>query len=383
MKSISAAILLTLIINLTVQAQQHERYRHLSDTTLVSKHLGFPKNITVTVPIEWQPDIDKTYPLIIIFDRQNRRSHDYIIRTIDYLTSNEQMPSSVIMSVESTPENRIRETLHLASDARGMAVETERFVFEELIPLAERKFQASKFRLLIGHSRYGYFTTSLLSSKTDDINAIISLSPFFGQKNVNLVDSLKTLMAQSLEHSIFYRYGIGNEFPDDFEKMDAALKSNTNPRFDAKGTHFREADHNVTPGLIVGGALYDIFEKWSEIQAKYISNDDLDLGDIGKLDQEIVETYGEPIPFALGILNGKGWHFYNLGQFGQAAEAWELLVERYPNFSEAYLYIIDAMISANKDASKARAQFLESISASRLYSPEEKIELMVEFERMK
>lgn len=383
MKSISAAILFTLVINLTVQAQQYERYRHLTDSTVTSKHLGFPKNITVTVPIEWQPDIDKTYPLIIIFDRQNRRSHDYIIRTIDYLTSNEQMPSSVVISVESTQEHRYRETQYPSSDPNGLANKTEQFIFDELFLLAERRYLASDFRLLIGHSRYGYLTTSLLRSRTDEINAIISLSPFFAQKNVNLVDSLKTLMDQSLEHSIFYRYGIGNEFPDDFEMMDAALKSNTNPRLDAKGTLFREADHNATPGLIVGRALYDIFEKWFEIQSKYISNDDLDLGDIGKLDREIVATYGEPIPFALGILNGKGWHFYNLGEFDKAAEAWELLVERYPNFSEAYLYIIDAKISNKKDASKARAQFLESISTSRLYSPEEKIELMVEFERMK
>jgi hypothetical protein len=200
---------------------------------------------------------------------------------------------------------------------------------------------------------------------------------------VNLVDSVKAVMAQTLEHSIIYRYGIGNEFPDDFETMDAALKNNTNPRFDAKGTLFREADHNATPGLIVGGALYDVFEGWSEIQARYWSNDQQDLGVIGELEREIMVTYGESIPFALGILNGKGWHFYNLGQFGEAAKAWELLVERYPNFSEAYLYIIDAKNILKQDATAEKAQFLKSIAESDLYTAEDKRALMAEFELMK
>lgn len=78
----------------TVSAQQYERYKKLTDTTWVSSHLGFEKSISVTVPIEWQRGIDNDFPLVVIFDRQNSRSHDYIIRTIDYLTSNEQMPSS-------------------------------------------------------------------------------------------------------------------------------------------------------------------------------------------------------------------------------------------------------------------------------------------------
>lgn len=383
MKLIYAAFMLILLTTAPLQAQQYERYRHLSDTTIVSKHLGFPKNITVTVPIEWQADIDKDFPLIVIFDRQNRRSHDYIIRTIDYLTSNEQMPSCVIVSLESTQEHRYRETQYPSSDPNGLANKTEQFIFDELIPLAERRYLASDFRLMIGHSRYGYFTTSMLRSRTDDIHAIISLSPFFAQRNVNLVDSVKVVMSQTLSHPIIYRYGIGNEYPDSFELMEAALLSNENPRFDAKGKQFREADHNATPGLIISSALYDVFEKWSEIQAKYIADEQVDLGILAELEQEIATSYGAGIPFTLGILNGKGWFFYNLGQFDKAAEAWEILVDRYPNFSEAYLYIIDAKISDNKDASQAQRLFLESIKMSNLYSDSEKIELMVEFERMK
>lgn len=209
------------------------------------------------------------------------------------------------------------------------------------------------------------------------------MSPFFDQKNVSLTDSVVAAVALPLERPLYYRFSIGNDFPDDFAKMDAALKSIENPRFDAKGHLFPEADHNVTPGLTIGGALYDIFEKWSGIQANYISNDQQDLGIIVDLERDMLNAYGEPLAFSLGILNGKGWYFYNLGQFAEAARAWELLIDRYPNFSEAYLYAIDVKNILKQDATTEKARFLKSIAESELYTAEEKRELMAEFERMK
>ena len=34
------------------------------------------------------------FPVILLFDRQNERSFGYILRSIDYLTSTEQMPAA-------------------------------------------------------------------------------------------------------------------------------------------------------------------------------------------------------------------------------------------------------------------------------------------------
>jgi hypothetical protein len=122
-------LLLTLVlawVTGTLPAQTFERYKTLTDTTLASAHLGFEKQLTVTVPLEWQEDIDRRFPLIVICDSQNKRSHGYMLHTIDYLTSNEQMPASVIVSVASTREYRYFETAYKASDAEGLAEEKER-----------------------------------------------------------------------------------------------------------------------------------------------------------------------------------------------------------------------------------------------------------------
>src|SRR5690606_20766343 len=113
------------------------------------------------------------FPVIIVFDRQNKRSHQFILNAIDYLTSNEQMPSAVIISVESEQRFRYVETLHKVTDPAGKAELTEQFIFEEIIPMAQNELKASDFKLFIGHSRYGYFTTSLFNNRIQDLNAVI------------------------------------------------------------------------------------------------------------------------------------------------------------------------------------------------------------------
>jgi enterochelin esterase-like enzyme len=302
MKKIYQIIILLLLCTPSIFAQEYERYKKIADTTITSKYLGFDKNITITVPFEWQEDLDRDFPLIIVFDRQNRRSHNYILNTIDYLTSNEQMPSSIIISVGSE-KNRFIETWHKESGENGLALENEKFIFDELIPLAEEKYNASSFRLFVGHSRYGYFTSSLFHSRINDLNAVVSLSPFFEQDNVDLTDSIAQLANQTFTSTKYYRYGIGNDYPDDFYKMDSTLKKLNNTNINSKGFLFKEAAHNVTPGLAISMALYEIFEDWSEIQSKYFSNEQLDLEIINSLEEEIITNYGSRLELSIGVLN--------------------------------------------------------------------------------
>jgi hypothetical protein len=383
MKKTVYLLLLILICSTNIFGQDYERYKKILDTTITSKHLGFDKNITITVPFEWQKDLNRDFPLIIIFDRQNQRSHNFILNTIDYLTSNEQMPSAIIISVESEQKYRYLETLHKASSEKGLAEENEKFLFDELIPLAEKQYNASPFRLFIGHSRYGYFTSSLLMSSINDLNGVISLSPFFTQTNVDLTDSIRKIESQVFNSHKYYRFGIGNDYPSDFLKMDSVIKQLNNSELNAKGFLFKEADHNVTPGLTIGISLYEIFEDWAKIQSKYFSNDQKDLNIINALEEEIIAKYGNRLEFSLGILNGKGWYFYNEKEYENAIKAWRLLIKSYPNFSEGYWYIMDAQVQLNQDISETIEKFNESLAKSDIYSEKEKEELKKEIEDLK
>lgn len=379
------SLALTLLLALCSSAlfgQKYERYKKLIDTTLVSKNLGFEKKITITVPKEWQRNDNQKFPLIVVFDRQNPRSHNYIINAIDYLTSNEQMPSAIIVGVESSDDDykdgftyRNFETLHKETYKNGLAKENELFVFDELIPLLETKYKASPFRIFIGHSRYGYFTTSLLTNRINELNAVISMSPFFKQKNVNYVDSLNELTTQQIHHQKFYRFSVGADFPEDFQLMDSFINTTKIENFDAKGIAFPNADHNVTPGLAIGSALYEIFNHWSEVQNKFFDNKVFDVGIIDSLEREISAFYGSDLRLGIGALNGKGWFFYGEEKYELAIKAWEVLLNQYPCFSEAHLSIIDAKKQLKQDYSKEIVAYKKSLKSSDFFSKEYKREL--------
>ena len=371
------------LLTTSLSAQNYERYKKLKDTIISSKNLGFEKKVSVIVPIEWQNGINNNFPLIIVFDKQNQRSHHYIMNTIDYLTSTEQIPSSVIISIASEQRYRYVETQYKISDPNGLALENEKFIFEELIPLAEKEYKASSFRLLVGHSRYGYFTTSLFGSRINDVNGVIAMSPFFTQKNTDMTDSISNLNKHTYKAKKYYRFGIGNDYPDDFTRMDTVIKKHiSHPFLDLKGYRFKEADHNTTPGLVISTALYEIFEDWAAIQAKYSSLKQKDLRIKTALEQEIVANYGVKLSFSIGVLNGKGWHFYNDKQYDKAIEAWQLLMEAYPNFSQGYLYIINAQIQLQQDYLKTAEKFKKSLVTSEFYTEKEKKALEAELQEM-
>lgn len=376
-------IILFLLFSNIVTGQEYESYIKLLDTTITSKYLGFGKNITVTVPFDWQENSINEYPLIIIFDRQNNRSHQYILNTIDYLTGNDQMPSAIIVSVESEQQYRYLETQYKISSDAGLANENEDFIIKELIPYAENKLKASSFHLLIGHSRYGYFTTSLFHSKINDVNAIISISPFYKQKNVNLVDSIARMDTTIINSYRYYRFGIGNDYPKDYFEMDSVTAKLKDSKINSNGYLFKNADHNVTPGLTIGNALYEIFDYWSEKQSNYFNNDQKNTSIINSLENDILNHYGCNLRFGLGVLNGKGWYFYNESEFNKAILAWNILIDNYPNFSEAYLYIMSAQMELNINTDKIENLFRRSLNGSSIYSEKVKQELLNELDELK
>jgi predicted alpha/beta superfamily hydrolase len=380
MKKHSLIVIFLLLTNY-ILSQNYESYKKLEDTTISSSYLGYNKNISIIVPKDWQKSFEKKYPLTIIFDRQNKRSNQFIINTIDYLTINDQMPASIIVSVDSEQMKRTKETLHKKTNSIGMAQENELFIFNELIPFIEKNYKASKFRVLIGHSRYGYLTTYLFEKRLNQLNAVISLSPFFTtQKNMNLTDSILKVNLYKGKQTKYYRYGIGNDFPKEFELMEQSLKLIDNKFINAKGILLPEAYHNVTPGLIAPLAIYEVFEYWSKQVNLFfdISNKNIDQLEIAS--KNIENHYGEKLRPSIGILNGKGWEFYNDKQYQKAITIWEILLTEYPNYSEGYLNILWAQEELKLDTKQTKERLIKNLKQSEFYTNSEKKEILKEIE---
>lgn len=360
--------------------QPFQNYRQLTDTVIYSPSLGYDKKISITVPSEYGDNLNnQNFPLIVVFDSQNQRSYRYILNTIDYLTGNEQMPASVILGVESTMESRYGETQLEVSDQAAFGSNNESFIFDELIPFARSNFSAGNFTLLMGHSRYGYFTSYLLTKRYDELNAVIAASPVFRQKNANLAGPVADLITgYNGSKTLYFRFGIGNDYPEEYYRINQVLEnhSHAGSLIDIKGYLYPEADHNVTPGLISGTALYDIFAYWSRQQNIFMDNENRSFDTLPGLKRDILEHYGAELRFAPGVLNGKGWFFFSEGDFKNAIRAWEITLNYYPGFSEIFLNIANAQKELAEDFSGSLQQLRESLKTTRFYSDTELLELL-------
>ncbi|OOQ58747.1 alpha/beta hydrolase-fold protein [Mucilaginibacter pedocola] len=369
-----------LFITINTNGQALERYRTLKDTTYLSQNLGFKKHIQITVPIEYQSNLPNKFPLIIVFDTQNKRQYQYILKSIDFLTANEQMPSAVVVGVEAgSGGNRYRETQLPVSDSTGIAEKNEDYIFKELIPMLRDKYKASDFTMLVGHSRYGFLTTYLMARHINELNAVISISPFLKQDNFDLSDVLrKSLKSNKLKHTLYYRYAMGNDYPLDYKTLTATLKEpglKIN-NFNADGWWFPEADHMTMPGLAITRALYEVFAYWSKCQQEYFSENNKDVSTITHIKQKLADNYGTQLPFSLGKLNGKGYAFYNNKDYANAILAWRQLVEQYPNFIQAYLKIAECQKALHQPITETIKQFKANVAASSIFTAEQKEEFL-------
>lgn len=151
---------------------------------------------------------------------------------------------------------------------------------------------------------------------------------------------------------------------------------------DISSALFKQADHNAVPGLYIAKSLYDIFEFWSRQQTEFLKNTVVVPDDITHRLMKIEENYGVRLPFSLGTLNGRGWHYYGENKFDEAIKLWEITLKVYPNFSEAHLYIASTLKELNRPFSMQIEQFNQSIEVSNFYSIDEKEGLINEAKAM-
>lgn len=385
MKYLSLFAFLLLTYSLAF-SQTYESLTSQLDTSLYSQFLDYAKPIQVLTPDGFSRESASGYPLIVIFDKQNEINYDYMLHTIDYLSAFGQIPSCVIVGVEAAPKGgRYLETQLLENTEKAKGELHERFIFEELIPYLQDRWQTNQQIILIGHSRFGFYSTYLLSRHMNELLAVVSISPFFKQRETNLItDMMQAVDAYSGSHTVYYRLAVGDtvtDTPEYYEMMDSLQTQDLPDAFDLAGYAYPTADHIITPGLTVNRALYEIFARWNQIQMTFHRTKTHEISQTYEEGQaDIRKTYGESIPFSLGVLNGTGWRFFQEGEYEPAIACWELLMQAYPNYAEGWYYIASAHaeLGNSGQADEFSEKALTALEHSTFYTKEEKGSLVRE-----
>ena len=369
-----------------------EYYFEGKDTLFYSPALQENRKITVSLPKTYTPEKATQFPVIFVFDRQNNRIFRQIYETINYLVYFDEVPESIIIGISSDNHSkRYLETSLKDSAENAKGEPMERFLFEELIPWTEKTYHAGKIRTLIGHSRFGYFTSYLLIKRMNELTSVIAISPFYVQKNVNLVDSLQRELSHTqLTHTVYYRFITGDPFTDskDYDLMHDFLKQSVaiDSKLNWKGYRFNSVQHMAVPGMAVPPALIDVFDYWSEEVTK-IQRSDVPLTEVAysEFKLKMKQHYGSEIGIGLAVLNGIAYQYYNDGKFKEAINVWNILLKEYPMFTYAYISIANACLQL-KDSEESMRSLEKAqlgLTSNTFYSDEEKQSIIEEITQLK
>ena len=367
-----------------------EYYQSSIDTVVESKILNEKKKITVILPRGFSKSKATKFPLLIVFDRQNKKIFRQIYESINYLVSFSEMPECVIVGVTTDDNKRTFETLLSASSKNGYGEKNGDFIFDELIPFVEKEYNVNDCKVLIGHSRYGYFTSYLLSKHLNNLTAVISCSPFFLEPNVNLVDSLKSkILKEPLKHPFYYRiiYGDTATETNELALMKNFLnKANLPQYFNWKDLAFPKANHNSVPGLGVMPSLLEIFDYWSTESKKVLTESKIYFNktEYDSFLQKMATHYGDKIGLGLNDLNGIGYKYYREKKYSEARKTWNIFLEEFPTFSYAYLSIGKSYMKENdkQNAVKFFEKAKQNLTNNSFYSDTEKEEILQEIEAL-
>jgi len=118
-RNLSLVLVFVMLFNALSFSQPLFQYRDGKSMKLYVKGLNDSLRVQVYLPREAELAPQRKYPVVFLFDRQNRSNFLYNLQTIDYLTGFANMPPAVLVGIEFPAMVRTKWTL--PNNAKGKA----------------------------------------------------------------------------------------------------------------------------------------------------------------------------------------------------------------------------------------------------------------------
>lgn len=391
----SCTFILTILAGIgTLQGQDYSLYSN--DTLAIqSEYLQETIELNLHVP-ETQPFSDNltTYPIIIIFDSQHERTYPVIISSIDLLTSETQIPESIVVGVPFNFRNRLYLTSSQKreNDSISGIERMKLFLFNELIPELQNNYKGSDYISIIGHSRTGFLVNYLAFEKPSQINLAVSLSGFFNNDPLSVEMFSKFLTDKTkFPRKFNYYYTSGTSLEESnyltqFRNLDSLLKKETVPKnVEIVYTENKNANHITNYWVSVPPILIDVFSDYNSILDSWFY-DEFKTDNIDNAVQQF-EADLEQASLSIGTeLNPNLTHIFSLASlyandkkdYKTAVEFFAMGLRYFPNYLDFYVEIIEYSKALNdtKNVEYYKSILHEKVIESTQLNNVEKAELM-------
>lgn len=260
-----------------------QEYDNFSDghLTIPSEYLGDSIKLKLHLPFTHKTASEQVkYPLFIILDSQHETVYPQILRSLDLLMNESQIPEMLMVGIPFNIRNRRYLTSNQKKDGETISgiQKTENFITKELIPLMQKQYQSSDYILVVGHSRTGFLVNYLLYSNKEVFDVAIALSGFYDNEPLGLenMKSFFTNPANLPIHSAYY-FTAGTSLEEqtylkECKAMESVLQSsNTGVKW--KFIEQSNANHMTNYWLSVPMILIDHFAPYNDILNEWFEKD--------------------------------------------------------------------------------------------------------------
>ncbi|MDP5082113.1 MAG: esterase family protein [Winogradskyella sp.] len=235
--------------------------------TIDSYKLEGKRELKIQLPRNYDPEEKRMYPLVIVFDG------DYLFEpvagNIDYQAYWEDIPDCIVVGVK---QGKTREDDFFYDDTTFFpshkGADFYEFMAAELLPYIEDNYNASNFRVIVGHDLGANFVNYYLFKDEPLFRAYVALSPDIAPQMEN---RLKERLAILTQETFYYMATADADLKALRTKIiecDDKLKLIDNPKLHYKFDNFEDANHYSLVGRGIPKALNEIFSLYKPISGK-------------------------------------------------------------------------------------------------------------------
>lgn len=340
----------------TLLAQQVK----LNSKITVSVH-SVNENIDRSIFIQLPKDygkVNKRYPLIVLFDAQDRTLYDYTSSTIDRLTWSNEIPEAIFVGIlQNDRSNELNFERNEASSNQFL-----NFVKNDLIDYLSKSYSLNGYYTLIGHSLGGQLATNAMLTYPETFKSVISVSgalnypekeKWFRNKVVTKLDYYLSTRPDSVFAKQKYYFSTGDEgFQDSGFKLGALTADSLFVKYkpNSKNWHFdylKGFNHMTTPLISIPSGLIFVFQDWhfSETLAMDVlmyEKIDPNVAMQKQLDN-IKKVYGTEIALPYNAYSQFENFYFVKGELEKASILANQIIKLYPNDDDSYATMADIL----------------------------------------
>ncbi len=253
------SLLLLFFLNISFSQTIYENFE--------SDFLKDTRELKVQLPRNYNENLSKEYPLIIVLDG------DYMFEavsgSVDYLSYWGNIPESIIVGVNQI--NTRYDDCSVLDNIDFVPISSTAnfydFISEELIPYFDKNYRTTKFKVAVGHEATANFINYFLLNNKTSFSGFIAISPKFSYNMENYLierfDKIKT--------NVFYYLASSDR---DFKSIDERTKelsrnlnSSKNELISFKYKQYNNLTHYNLPIHSVSEGLEHVFATYSPINS--------------------------------------------------------------------------------------------------------------------